>query len=139
MFGLNHFGLYQYDSGRFISAINCDIGMRTINSKGDIIILESREIVHSTIDYCNIITKRHINIFVNGILTSHGINNRYEIRDMKYIPVEREHFELCDFDGFEDYFDSLCLKEVDINYEGNRESTKKKLLEYIKFLIDNKK
>ncbi len=134
--------IYNDDCKMFTSCISekeSPIGMNTINSKGEIVKLVSRRFINENIEYSNVITNGHINIFVNGILTSHGINNRYEIRDMKYIPVEREHFELCDFDGFEDYFDSLCLKEVDINYEGNRESTKKKLLEYIKFLIDNKK
>ncbi|MBO7735550.1 MAG: hypothetical protein J6S67_23495 [Methanobrevibacter sp.] len=49
----------------------------------------SQEIIHNAVNYYNIITKDHYNLFANGILTSCRLSNRYDIQDMKYTPKER--------------------------------------------------
>ena len=37
------------------------------------------------VDYYNIITDKHFNLFANGILTSCKCSNMYRIEDMKYV------------------------------------------------------
>lgn len=48
-------------------------------------VLVSQELVNETVDYYNIITDKHFNIFANGILTSCRCSNLYKIENMKYI------------------------------------------------------
>lgn len=47
--------------------------------------LVSQELVNDTVDYYNIITDKHFNLFANGILTSCKCSNMYRIEDMKYV------------------------------------------------------
>ena len=48
-------------------------------------VLVRQELVNETVDYYNIITDKHFNIFANGILTSCRCSNLYKIENMKYI------------------------------------------------------
>ena len=48
-------------------------------------VLVSQELVNDTVDYYNIITDKHFNLFANGILTSCKCSNMYRIEDMKYV------------------------------------------------------
>lgn len=47
--------------------------------------LVSQEVINKKINYYNVITDRHYNIFANGILTSCRLSNEYKIEDMKYV------------------------------------------------------
>ena len=58
--------------------------MRTINVNDEIITLVKKERVEEEITICNVVTYKDINIYANGILTSRGSNNLYEINDMKW-------------------------------------------------------
>ena len=44
----------------------------------------SQEIIKEKVNFYNVITDKHYNIFANGILTSCKLSNRYGIEDMKY-------------------------------------------------------
>lgn len=48
-------------------------------------VLVSQELVNDTVDYYNIITDKHFNLFANGILTSCKCSNMYRIENMKYV------------------------------------------------------
>lgn len=48
-------------------------------------VLVSQELVNNTVDYYNIITDKHFNLFANGILTSCKCSNMYRIENMKYV------------------------------------------------------
>lgn len=48
-------------------------------------VLVSQELVNETVDYYNIITDKHFNIFANGILTSCRCSNLYKIENMNYV------------------------------------------------------
>ncbi|MGL5715574.1 MAG: Hint domain-containing protein [Paraclostridium sp.] len=61
------------------------IGTLTFNSKGEYVTLVSKEVVDESVDYYNIITDYHINLFANGILTSCRYNNIYPIKDMTFV------------------------------------------------------
>ena len=135
--------IYNDDAKMFTSVKNekeTPIGMNTINSNGKIIQLISRKLISENIDYCNIITNKHINIYANGILTSHGINNLYKINDMKFVKENRETFNRNDFEKLSDeLYEGLRLGEVDTKYLENKINTKNSLIEYINLLIKNKK
>jgi len=134
--------IYNRDIGRFTSIKDeksSPIGMTTLNSNGDIVSLTSREYITGTIDYCNIITNHHINVFANGILTSHGINNCYPIENDQFVVEERDSFTKEDFAVEMDVFDGLNLSNVDANYLGNKEDTRRSLMQYIQTLMNTKK
>ena len=48
-------------------------------------VLIKQELINEEVDYYNIITDKHFNLFANGILTSCKCSNMYRIEDMKYI------------------------------------------------------
>lgn len=48
-------------------------------------VLVRQGLVNDTVDYYNIITDKHFNLFANGILTSCRCSNLYKIENMKYI------------------------------------------------------
>lgn len=60
-------------------------GTHTFNERGERPELVSQEIIHEPVEFYNIITEKHYNLFANGILTSKRWSNRYGIKDMKYV------------------------------------------------------
>ena len=48
-------------------------------------VLLNQELIYDTVDYYNIITDKHFNLFANGILTSCKCSNLYRIENMKYV------------------------------------------------------
>lgn len=48
-------------------------------------VLIRQELINEEVDYYNIITDKHFNLFANGILTSCKCSNMYRIKDMKYV------------------------------------------------------
>lgn len=48
-------------------------------------------------EFYNIITKRHINLFANRILTSCSLNNLYPIKDMKFVKDDRKLRYISDY------------------------------------------
>ena len=52
--------------------------------KGEPVLL-TQELIHENVDYYNITTDKHFNLFANGILTSCRCSNLYKIENMKYV------------------------------------------------------
>ena len=48
-------------------------------------VLLTQELIHENVDYYNITTDKHFNLFANGILTSCRCSNLYKIENMKYV------------------------------------------------------
>lgn len=48
-------------------------------------ILIKQELVHEEVEFYNVITETHFNLFANGILTSCKNSNKYYIENMKYV------------------------------------------------------
>lgn len=48
-------------------------------------VLLNQELIYDTVDYYNIITDKHFNLFANGILTSCKCSNLYRIENMNYV------------------------------------------------------
>ena len=132
--------IFDYDEGRFVSSVNCKIGLRTFNSDGEIITLVSKKNVKAPSLACNVITEKHMNIFANGILTSRGSNNLYKIENMKFVKEERETILREELDPVDDIvYENLRLGERPINMYGSKEVTIKHLNELVIKILTHKK
>ena len=79
--------LYSVEDGMFISATDM-IGKNTYTKDGEVKVI-SCELINEQVEYYNIITEYHMNLFANDILTSCRYNNLYPIQDMKFIKDDR--------------------------------------------------
>ena len=135
--------VFNVENNKFVSAGNQDefrIGEHTINSKGEIIELVSREEVNRNVVSYNVITKKHLNMYANGILTSCVFSNINDICDMKYVVSDKDKLTKDDLSGIdEEYINNMNLKEVSVDFKGDKKNTIKYVKDYIKKLIDNKK
>lgn len=96
------------------------IGTTTFALNGEIT-LTSKEYIHELVEYYNIITDKHMNLFANGILTSCRYNNIYPIRDMKFQKDNREIHEFDEAFGIpRKYYDGLRLSEQIIPIEQSK-------------------
>jgi len=73
------------------------IGTTTVNEHGQEITLVNKQVIVDTIEYYNVITDYHMNLFSDTILTSCRFNNIYPITDMKFVkdgrtPRTRDEF-----------------------------------------------
>lgn len=80
--------LFSVEDGKFIHA-NKLVGKKAYTLDG-IATLESCEEVHENVEFYNIITNYHMNLFANNVLTSTSLNNLYPIKDMKFIKEDRK-------------------------------------------------
>lgn len=105
--------IFSFDDNKFLSATDC-VGKMVMNKDG-ITKMLSCEKIEETVEFYNIITKRHMNLFAENMLTSCRLNNLYPIQDMKFvkddkltIPIDRYSLVT------QKYYDSLRLGERDI-------------------------
>ena len=80
--------LFSVEDGKFIHA-NKLVGKKVYTLDG-IATLESCKEVHENVEFYNIITNYHMNLFANNILTSTSLNNLYPIKDMKFVKEDRK-------------------------------------------------
>ena len=117
------------------------IGTTVFKQDGSKTKLVERKIVQKEINYYNLITDYHMNLFANRILTSLRLNNLYKIEDMKFVKEERELEPKENFIGIpEKYIKGLRLEEQpkEIN-NGNDVRHAKNLVEYVKRLLNMEK
>ena len=132
--------LYDYENETFASTNNIKVGFKTINSKGKVLTLTDIKHYKEDSVVCNVITQKHINLFVNGILTSRGSNNLYEIKNMKFVKEGRETISRSDLEEVSDeYYENLRLSERSINMYGSKEETINHINHLVKELIKTKK
>ena len=109
--------IYNYDSGKF-EYVNdkMKIGTRTINANGEIVSVKSIRIVNKNVEYMSLITKKHFNYYVNGILSSSRLNNMYDIKDMKFVKNNKKVREWTPYDLIdkETYQDMRLGEQQDI-------------------------
>lgn len=102
--------IYCLDTNRFEYANDC-IGKMVMSQNGPVR-MESCEIKEEKVEFYNIITDYHMNLYANGILSSTGLSNIYPIEDMKYIIEKRELIPIEAFDNCsEKYYYGLRLGE----------------------------
>ena len=117
---INQHRIFNKDLGKFTHTMSEEtpIGTRSFSLDGDLVFLRSRKIINEPIDYYNIISVFHMNIFANGILTSCRYNNIYPIRDMKFVKdLNRKKLTISDYPSGISirYFSGLRLSEQEIN------------------------
>ena len=130
---INQHRIFNKERGMFTYPMTADtpIGTTTFNAEGEEVKLTSKEIVVEEVEYYNIITSRHMNLFANSILTSCRYNNIYPIAAMKFMKEERPIVPRSVYASIPDiYYDGLRLSEQvisvedTINYVNNMESLK---------------
>ena len=111
--------VFNVDLGKFcpitsnFAKYGCPIGTKVMKHDGKIVTVTGKRVVEREISYTNIITKYHMNCFVNGILTSTPFNNMYEIKDMKFVKDGRHCENLALLEGIdEEIVKDLRLREI---------------------------
>lgn len=132
--------IFNVDSQKFTYTMNEEdtpIGTTTFMSDGTTAKLIERKVVKEEVNYYNIVTDYHMNLFANGILTSLRLNNLYKIENMKFIKDDRKLVSKDEFKGIPDkYFYGLRLSEQpkEIN-RGNDVKHANSLKEYVERLL----
>ena len=88
------------------------IGTVTVNEHGQEITLTNKQVIVDTIEYYNVITDHHMNLFSDTVLTSCRFNNIYPITDMKFVKDGRKLRTRTEFENIPDrFFYGLRLAE----------------------------
>lgn len=108
--------LLDVEKGSFESATDC-VGKRVMTRNGEVV-LENCERVDEEIDFFNVITHTHINLYAENVLTSCRLNNLYPIVDMMYVKEGREKTSRDNFTGIgSDMFRGLRIAEQPMSSE----------------------
>lgn len=76
--------MYNIEKEMFLYPSDFSEGEHTITIEGDLVTICSIERINETVNYYNIITDTHYNLYAENILTSCRLSNRYDTVDMKY-------------------------------------------------------
>jgi len=81
--------VYNVEAGMFTSSQNEEtpIGAHSFNINGENVEVMTKSMVQAESYSYNILTEQHMNVFANGILTSHWFNNLYPIVNMTFDKV----------------------------------------------------
>lgn len=140
---INEHRIFNKEAGKFTYPMTEEtpIGTTTYTAEGKEVNLVSKEIIVKEAEYSNIITKYHINVFANNILTSCRFSNLYQIVDMKYVKDDRQIKGKEEFENIpEEYYTGLRLGEQleELN-RGNDVHHAENIEEYVKSIINNAK
>ncbi len=108
--------IFNKEMGAFTYPMTEDtpIGTTTFNVAGEEVTLIGKRVVNEKINYYNVITYHHMNLFANGILTSCRYNNIYPIVDMKFVKDDRVLISQAEYGLEEKYYEGLRLAEQTI-------------------------
>ena len=132
--------IFNYDSQKFTYTMNekdTPIGTRVFKQDGTLTKIIERKVIKEEVNYYNIITDYHMNLFANGLLTSLRLNNLYKIENMKFVKDNRKLTPKGEFEGIpEKYYYGLRLAEQpkEIN-RGNDVKHTNTLKEYVDRLL----
>lgn len=104
--------VFSIDDNEFLSATDC-VG-KHVATKDGLAILLSCECVNDPVEFYNIITECHMNLFAENVLTSCRLNNLYPIQDMKFVKDDRPAMPIDRYSKVaQKYYDALRLGERD--------------------------
>ena len=132
--------IFNVEKQKFTYTMNEEdtpIGTSVFKEDGSIAKIVERSVVKEKVNYYNVITEYHMNLFAEGILTSLRLNNLYKIEKMKFVKDNRKLVAKEEFKGIPDkYFYGLRLAEQpkEIN-RGNDVKHTNTLQEYVKRLL----
>ena len=136
--------IYNMEAQKFTYTMNEEdtpIGTTTFLEDGSTTKLVERKVVKEPVNYYNIITDYHMNLFANGILTSLRLNNLYKIENMKFVKDNRKLSRREEYASIPDkLFYGLRLAEQpkEVN-NGNDVKHTKTLTEYVERLVQMEK
>ena len=135
--------IFDVDKSRFVNCIEdneFNIGSHTINDKNEIITLVSKQRINKENYAYNVITKKHINVFANSLLTSWNINNLYNIDSKKFVKdITAPKVELDKTKIPKEYYESLRLSEIPYDLYGNMQKTQEYIYDLVNRLEKNKR
>lgn len=79
--------LFDCDKQEFISATDC-VGQMVMGLNGPVKML-SCDRVDELVEFYNVVTSKHMNLYANGMLASCRLNNLYPIQNMQYVKDDR--------------------------------------------------
>ena len=79
--------LFNCDKQEFISATDC-VGQMVMGLNGPVKLL-SCDRVEELVEFYNVVTSKHMNLYANGMLASCRLNNLYPIQNMQYVKDDR--------------------------------------------------
>jgi hypothetical protein len=106
--------IFNKQAERFTHTMTADtpIGTVTVNEQGEEITLVSAEVVKESVEFYNVWTEYHLNMFAQGVLTSNRFNNTYPIVSMKFVKGNTELRDLSEFNGIDPkWIQGLRLQE----------------------------
>ena len=115
--------IFNKQAGAFTYPMTDDtpIGTITYTVDGAEVVLVGKRVVTEIVDYYNVITDGHMNLFANGILTSCRFSNAYPIHSMRWIKAGRTLRDRAEFAGIADrWIDGLRLCEQTYSVEDCR-------------------
>ena len=92
---INDHCVFNVDLSKFCPVVSnfeyygCPVGSRVLKNDGTVVTVVSKKTITKEISYTNIITKKHLNCYVNGILTSTPFNNVHKIENMKFVETDK--------------------------------------------------
>lgn len=105
--------VFSIEDGMFLSATDC-VGKTIMTENGAAKLLSCTK-VEEQVEYYNIITEYHMNLFADSVLTSCRLNNLYPISDMKFIKEDRDIIPIEAYDGIDSvFYNGLRLSERNI-------------------------
>ena len=114
---INQHRIFNNEAGKFTYPMTDEtpVGTTTYHIIDTYTRLISKTVVEEQVEYYNVITEKHINLFANGILTSCRYNNIYPIADMKFIKSPRPAIEKEEYQSVPNkYYEGLRLYEQTI-------------------------
>jgi hypothetical protein len=118
---INQHRIFNKEAGAFTWPMTdaTPLGTHTFNVNQEEPTLVSKEVVSEPVEFYNVITARHINLFANGILTSCRYNNVYPITSMKFVKdLERPVVDQANFVSVAPkYYEGLRLAEQTIEVQ----------------------
>jgi hypothetical protein len=106
--------IFNKQAERFTHTMTADtpIGTVTVNEQGEEITLVSAEVVKESVEFYNVWTEYHLNMFAQGVLTSNRFNNTYPIVSMKFVKGNTKLRSLAEFNGIDPkWIQGLRLQE----------------------------
>ncbi|MBR2299394.1 MAG: hypothetical protein IJ870_02325 [Alphaproteobacteria bacterium] len=106
--------IFNLEAGKFTYAATDEtpLGTHTLNMRGELVQVVSKKHINEDVVFCNIVTKRHLNCFVGGVLTSCRFNNIYPIKDLKFVKDNRPLVPYSEYAMFDKkWYDGLRLAE----------------------------